>query len=77
MCSSTLIQTFLKIKIGDGYIQIDKVVETKTYLEVTVYNASTEYVRGIVTIIKATNFVLGVRDDTLSINYLVKSCIII
>lgn len=41
--------------MGDGYIQIDKVVETKTYLEVTVYNASTEYVRGIVTIMKATN----------------------
>ena len=53
LCSSTLIQTFLKI--GDGYIQIDKVVETKSYLEVTVYNASTEYVRGIVTIMKATN----------------------
>lgn len=55
LCSSTLIQKYPKIVMGDGYIQIDKVVETKTYLEVTVYNASTEYVRGIVTIMKATN----------------------
>ena len=55
LCSSTLIQKYPKIVMGDGYIQIDKVLETKTYLEVTVYNASTEYVRGIVTIMKATN----------------------
>lgn len=47
LCSSTY-QDYPKIKVADGYVQIDKVKDTSIYLEVSIYNASTEYVSGIV-----------------------------
>lgn len=55
LCSSSLTQDCQKLKIADGYVQIDKVSETKIHLEVYVYNASTEYVTGIITVMKAPN----------------------
>lgn len=55
LCSSTSSQKYPKVKVADGYVQVDKVSENKMYLEVTVYNASTEYVSGIVTVMKAKN----------------------
>ena len=53
-CSSTT-QEYPKIKVADGYVQINKVTENKIYLEVNVYNASTERVSGMVTVMKANN----------------------
>ena len=55
LCSSSATRDFQKLKIADGYVQVDNVNETKIYLEVSVYNASTEYVTGIVTVMKAPN----------------------
>lgn len=52
---SVLPQEYPKVKVADGYVQVDKVTETKIYLEVSVYNASTEYVSGIITVMKANN----------------------
>ena len=55
LCSYSFSQDYPKIKIADGYVQVDKVEETSIYLEVSVYNASTENVSGIVTVMKASN----------------------
>lgn len=55
LCSSTFSHEYPKVKVADGYVQVDKVSETSIYLEVSVYNASTEYVSGIVTVMKARN----------------------
>lgn len=55
LCSSATNQNYPKVKVADGYVQVDKVEETSIYLEVSVYNASTEYVSGIVTVMKANN----------------------
>lgn len=55
LCSSSITRDYPKLKIADGYVQVDNVNETKIYLEVSVYNASTEYVTGIVTVLKAPN----------------------
>lgn len=55
LCSSSFSQKYPKVKVADGYVQIDRVGENKMYLEVTIYNGSTEYVRGLVTIMKAKN----------------------
>lgn len=53
--SSSATNDYPKLRIADGYVQVDKVNETKIYLEVSVYNASTEYVTGIVTVMRAPN----------------------
>lgn len=55
LCSSSSPREYPKLKVADGYVQIEKVTETSIYLEVTVYNASTEYVSGIVTVMKPKN----------------------
>lgn len=54
-CSSMFSQQHPKVKVADGFVQVEKVHESKVTLEVTVYNATTEYVSGIVTIMKPTN----------------------
>lgn len=55
LCSLSFLREYPKVKVADGYVQIDKVSETSIYLEVFVYNASTEYVSGIVTVMRAGN----------------------
>lgn len=55
LCSSNLSQDYPKLKIADGYVQVEKVTENHSYLEVFVYNGSTEAVCGIVTVMKAPN----------------------
>lgn len=55
LCSSSSPHEYPKVKVADGYVQIDKVNETSIYLEVAVYNSSTEYVSGIVTVMRAGN----------------------
>lgn len=55
LCSSSYPREYPKVKVADGYVQIDKVSETSIYLEVSVYNSSTEYVSGIVTVMRAGN----------------------
>ena len=55
LCSSSSPREYPKVKVVDGYVQIDKVSESSIYLEVFVYNASTEYVSGIVTVMRAGN----------------------
>lgn len=55
LCTSSSPKEYPKVKVADGYVQIDKVHETSIFLEVSVYNASTEYVRGIVTVMRPNN----------------------
>lgn len=54
-CSSSGTQDYPKLKIADGYVQVDKVTENHSYLEVFVYNGSTEAVGGMVTVMRAPN----------------------
>lgn len=53
--SSSSTQDYPKLKIADGYVQVDKVTENHSYLEVFVYNGTTETVGGIVTVMRAPN----------------------
>lgn len=55
LCSYSSTQDYPKLKIADGYVQVEKVTENHSYLEVFVYNGSTEAVCGIVTVMKAPN----------------------
>ena len=55
LCASTTFQEYPKIKVADGYVQVDKVEEASIFLEVSVYNATTEYLSGIVTVMKSNN----------------------
>lgn len=55
LCSSNLSQDYPKLKIADGYVQVEKVTENHSCLEVFVYNGSTEAVGGLVTVMRAPN----------------------
>lgn len=55
LSSSNYAQNYPKVKIADGYVQVEKVNETKLYLEISVYNSSTEIVYGLVTVMRPKN----------------------